>query len=97
MPPLRSGVHQVGNNETNNDAEQSSDKPTHLIPFLCRKPRTPEMTVVGKRLLPHHSMEVLAGRVVFHDQLNFTGHGNLGTLGAPHQNRLQFVQLHLEV
>ncbi len=39
----------------------------------------------------------LAGGVVLDDELDVTGHGDLGALRAAHEARLQLVELDLEV
>ena len=41
--------------------------------------------------------EVLARCVVLDDELDFAGHGDLGTKGATRETRLQLVELDLEV
>ena len=41
--------------------------------------------------------EVLACCVVLNDELNFTGHGDLGALGATKKRGVKLVDLYLEV
>jgi hypothetical protein len=40
---------------------------------------------------------LLSGCVVLHNQLNLTGHGNLGTLGATQKRGVKLVDFDIEV